>query len=91
MSFLTEIVGSPSRIIAFVLLTITINLIVTAVYRVTLHPLAKIPGPKFAAITQLYQTYYCYANGHSIFYKQVRDLHEKYGRCSSFGHQEILT
>ncbi|CAN9394820.1 unnamed protein product [Alternaria alternata] len=48
------------------------------VYRLFFHPLAQIPGPKLAAITFLYQTYYSFKDG-SRFYKQVGLLHEKYG------------
>jgi hypothetical protein len=50
-----------------------------ALYRIILHPLAKIPGPKLAALTLLYQTYYCTRNNQSRFYKQVELLHKQYG------------
>ncbi|GFG11485.1 trichodiene oxygenase [Aspergillus udagawae] len=49
------------------------------VYRLTLHPLAKVPGPKLAASTQLYQTFYGYHGGRSDFYQQVERLHKQYG------------
>jgi hypothetical protein len=47
-------------------------------YDLRLHPLAHIPGPKLAAITYLYQTYYSLVGG-SRFYIQVGKLHEQYG------------
>jgi hypothetical protein len=62
----------------FLLLVLTYGVIV-AIYRVTFHPLAHIPGPKLAAVTQFYQTYYCYANDRSRFYKVVEELHKIYG------------
>ncbi|KAL7940118.1 benzoate 4-monooxygenase cytochrome P450 [Trichoderma barbatum] len=52
---------------------------IVAIYRVTFHPLARIPGPKIAAITQLYQTFYSYYNNQSRFYQKVESLHAKYG------------
>jgi hypothetical protein len=47
-------------------------------YDLYLHPLAHIPGPKLAAITYLYQTYYSLVGG-SRFYIQIGKLHQKYG------------
>ena len=47
-----------------------------AVYRVTFHPLAKIPGPKIAAFTQCYQTIHG-----PKYYKIIGKWHEKYGEC----------
>lgn len=55
-----------------------------AIYRLTFHPLAKIPGPKLAAITQLYQTYYSYHNNESRYYQKVEQLHKKYGKNPMF-------
>jgi hypothetical protein len=43
------------------------------------HPLSHIPGPKLAAVTYLYQTYYSLVGG-SRFYAQISKRHEKYGR-----------
>ena len=54
------------------------TLISTAIYNLYFHPLAHIPGPKFAAATYLYQTYYCLV-GRSRFYIQVKHLHDIYG------------
>lgn len=43
------------------------------------HPLAHIPGPKLAATTYLYQTYYSLVGG-CRYYVQIGKLHKKYGR-----------
>jgi hypothetical protein len=59
-------------------------------YRLTLHPLAKIPGPKLAAATQLYQTYYGYHGGRSDFYQQVERLHKQYGIVLFFGVKAFI-
>lgn len=51
----------------------------TIIYRLCFHPLAKVPGPKLAGITWLYQTYYSFVGG-SRFYLQVERLHHQYGK-----------
>ncbi|KAH0536015.1 hypothetical protein FGG08_007082, partial [Glutinoglossum americanum] len=53
-------------------------LAVAVVYRLFFHPLAHIPGPKLAAITNLYGLYYSVVGG-SRFYIQIEKLHEIYG------------
>lgn len=61
---------------------IVIYLISYRIYRVFydlyLHPLAHIPGPKFAAITYLYQTYFSLVGG-SRFFVRIGKLHDVYG------------
>src|SRR2546430_275207 len=59
------------------LLTWTVGLVI---YRLYLHPLAHVPGPRWAAVTWLYQTYYSAAGGRSRFYQQIAKLHERYGK-----------
>lgn len=51
--------------------------VLKVVYRLTLHPLAKFPGPKLAAVTTLYNAYY--DNLQSGLIKNLPDLHKKYG------------
>ena len=47
-------------------------------YRVFFHPLSKIPGPKLAAISRLYDFYYdCILGGKFVF--KIEDLHKQYG------------
>ena len=47
-------------------------------YRVTLHPLAKYPGPRLAAMTLWYEFYYdFFQRGQYLF--RIRDMHAKYG------------
>jgi hypothetical protein len=48
-------------------------------YNLYRHPLAHIPGPKLAATTYLYQTYYSLIGG-SRYYIKIGKLHEKYGK-----------
>jgi hypothetical protein len=58
------------------------KLLYTTIYNLYFHPLAKIPGPKIAAATYLYQTYYSLVGG-SRFYIQIKKLHEIYGKFLS--------
>ncbi|TVY15213.1 Cytochrome P450 monooxygenase hmp1 [Lachnellula arida] len=60
---------------AFLVLTVT-TILATALYRVTLHPLAKVPGPRLWAITRL-PYFYNLAIGRLHF--RVHELHEEYG------------
>ncbi|ETI24063.1 hypothetical protein G647_03432 [Cladophialophora carrionii CBS 160.54] len=53
-------------------------LVFRAIYRVTLHPLAKFPGPKLAAISSAYQAWYDLRPGTSYIFQFAR-LHEKFG------------
>jgi len=55
-----------------------IFLIVRAIYRLTLHPLAKFPGPKIAAITSLYQASFDISRS-PCFVKILPKLHDRYG------------
>lgn len=48
------------------------------VYRLFLHPLAKFPGPKLAAITRYYEGYYdVVQNGQYTF--RIAEMHKQYG------------
>jgi len=49
-----------------------------AAYRLYLSPLAKFPGPKLAALTGWYETYYdCMKDG--SFWIQIEQFHRQYG------------
>jgi hypothetical protein len=50
----------------------------TVVYRLFFHPLAKIPGPRIAAATWLYEIYFDFYLG-GQFFSEIGRLHEIYG------------
>ena len=48
-------------------------------YRLFFHPLSKIPGPKLAAISRIYDFYYdCILGGKFVF--KIEELHKEYGK-----------
>ena len=52
--------------------------VTVAIYRVYLHPLARFPGPKLAAVTRWYEGYYdLYKPGQYVF--KIKEMHDKYG------------
>lgn len=55
-----------------------IGLLSLALYRLLLHPLARFPGPKLAALTRYYEGYWdVYHNGQYTF--KIAELHKQYG------------
>lgn len=61
--------------VAAVIVLYTVGLVV---YRLTLHPLARFPGPKWTAITRYYEAYYdLVQNGQ--YTMKIAELHKIYG------------
>lgn len=52
--------------------------VVLAVQRLYLSPIAHVPGPRLAALTQFYEFYYDIVLGGQYSFKLLR-LHEEYG------------
>ncbi|KAI0896800.1 cytochrome P450 [Annulohypoxylon nitens] len=59
-----------------------------AIYRVTFHPLAGIPGPKAAAMTYWYMIYYEIILGGQYF-KRMKDMHGEYGPIIRINPDEV--
>lgn len=66
---------SPTTVACFVAVLYVFGL---TLYRLYLHPLAKFPGPKLAALTSWYEAYYeIILNGQ--YSTKISELHDKYG------------
>ncbi|KAF2235442.1 cytochrome P450 [Viridothelium virens] len=77
---------------SLVILPITFSLyfVGLAVYRLYFHPLSKIPGPKFAALTRWYECYYdvlCWPGGKYMHI--VNRLHDTHGPVVRVGPSEV--
>ncbi|RDW56886.1 hypothetical protein BP5796_12953 [Coleophoma crateriformis] len=79
---MTDLVGSLGGLriatIAILVLCVT-SLTQRLLYNLYWHPLAHIPGPRLAAATYLYQTYFGLAGGKSRYYMHIAELHRRYG------------
>lgn len=56
-------------------------ILVVALYRITVHPLSKYPGPKLAGATGAYRAYYDIWKGGKMV-GQLGKLHKQYGRST---------
>lgn len=74
-----EYLERPSIAFPLILsLFLSLYLISLAAYRFYLHPLARFPGPKLAALSKWYEFYYeVVCKGQFTFH--IQDLHRKYG------------
>lgn len=65
-----------------------VYLVSLGIYRLHLHPLSHIPGPRFAIITQWYEFYYDVIL-HGQFQNQFLRWHEKYGPVIRINPNEL--
>lgn len=81
---------SPSAIVPQVLIYLIFAYnVLTALYNITFHPLARVPGYKLAGMSRLYQTYWCYRKGRSIYYLKVQEMHDKFGPIVRVNPNEV--
>ncbi|KAK6376530.1 hypothetical protein LTS17_007125 [Exophiala oligosperma] len=70
--------SSFSGTILFLLLISVSTIVLRAVYRLTFHPLVRFPGPKLAAVTNLYAVSYDLSSEDCLV-KHLKHLHDRYG------------
>ena len=84
--------AGTSSYLGLAVVALLLFVILRAIYRVTLHPLAKFPGPKLAALSSAYQAWYDLRPGTSYIF-EFPGLHKRYGKAwKSYGIRwRILT
>ncbi|KAI0839507.1 putative cytochrome P450 [Hypoxylon sp. FL0890] len=71
---------SSSYLLACFLTILVLVTISVVLYRLTLHPLARFPGPVLAASTGLYEAYYqCIKDGGGRYWVEIEKMHKLYG------------
>ncbi|KAK9415788.1 putative Cytochrome P450-like protein [Seiridium unicorne] len=60
-----------------------------SIYRLFFHRVAHIPGPKLAALTYYYQSYYDFFPYQGQFIFQLEKLHKRYGPVIRIGPDEV--
>lgn len=71
---------------ALAVLTYLISLVI---YRLYLSPISHIPGPKLAALTHFYESYYDVYPNKGQFMFHYMDLHKKYGPIIRISPTEV--
>lgn len=64
-----------------VVVTILVYYGTLVLFRLFLHPLARFPGPRLAAISRWYEAYYDVVLG-GQYTTKIAELHREYGRVS---------
>ncbi|KAF8851249.1 cytochrome P450 [Acephala macrosclerotiorum] len=80
------VVGLISTLTLWSALSFFVYLAGLAIYRLTLHPLAKYPGPFFAKITDWYSVYQAYSGDRHLSFAYN---HEKYGPVFRYGPNSL--
>jgi hypothetical protein len=71
---------SVSTGLAVASILFVVYIAVLSIYRLYLSPLARFPGPKWAALTQWYEVYFdMFKGGGGQFTFEIKRMHEKYG------------
>ena len=92
----------PTSFFFRLLIVLSFYVLLKWIYRLTLHPLARFPGPKLAAVSSLYGAYFDLGTDHS-YVKDLPALHDQYGlrslsittlfsdvvQARSYGHGQI--
>ncbi|KUJ17796.1 cytochrome P450 [Mollisia scopiformis] len=80
------VIGVASTLVLWSVISCFVYLTSLAIYRLTLHPLAKYPGPFFAKITDWYSVYQAYSGDRQIDFFHN---HAKYGPVFRYGPNSL--
>ena len=80
------ILTSPLLLLTTLLILLSAYIALIIAYRLTFQPLAKYPGPKLAAITDIYLAYYAYRGTRHLCYHRA---HEQYGPIVRIGPNQL--
>ncbi|RAL03205.1 cytochrome P450 [Aspergillus ibericus CBS 121593] len=87
---LSSVADSPAALCTIVTAVGFVYFVVLGIYRLTLHPLARFPGPKLAAFTYWYETYYeVFKSPGGQFLFHYHRLHDQYGPIIRISPDEI--
>lgn len=73
----------PTTLICF-----SIYAVLLCIYRVTLHPLARFPGPRLPAITFWFEFYHDAVRGGQYLFR-IKEMHAKYGPIVRISPDEL--
>lgn len=74
-------------VVSYSLLGLT-ALLAILIYRIYLHPLSHVPGPKLAAATGLYEFYFDGCLG-GKYYWEIMRMHDEFGKRSPPGNPSL--
>lgn len=85
-SVVGRVVRLTANVLIYTITTVSFALSTIAVYRIALHPLSGIPGPKLAALSNIWYAYQV-RNGRAAILGKT--LHRKYGSVVRVGPNEV--
>lgn len=80
----------PTDIAVYAVCALLVYTVYGAIYRLFLSPLAKVPGPRLAALTEWYEFYYEVIKRGRYTWK-IAELHEEYGIRADLSIQYLTT
>ncbi|CAK1363042.1 Trichodiene oxygenase [Cercospora beticola] len=83
LSFLYE-----ATLVQIIVAAFTAYIVLGSIYRLYIHPLSQIPGPKLAALTWWYEVYYDVIQPGQYNFK-IQKLHKKYGPILRVNPEEV--
>jgi len=73
-------------LVLYTIATCGVTIAFVVLYRVCLHPLANVPGPRLAAVSNIWHAYHA---SHGQMLKLATELHRHYGPVVRVGPNEV--